>query len=733
MSKISSILITTLLTLSSSIVWAAQIEMKTHYPAPVGNYQQIKLTKWSEALHTTPTCADTSTINNKDDGRIFYGAPLKSDHSGEFQLLGLYYCQGGSWFPFSGNSDSLWTRTSDNTYRLYPTNLADNVGIGTQTPVSLLTVGGGGIPSPLAGINVATGGASYVSVSDGTTQAFLGADLSGSGVIGTYGANDFVIQTANTERMRISAAGDITIKNDLSTTGTLTITGNVGIKTSLPPVRPLEVNSSIKFTSTNTTDGIIGYDKTKTDGLFITGINDGSGNRKITLSGSILQQENNATNQFFNNTIFSGNVAIGTTTPPASLGLTIQNPGSGYPYLLDVVSGRIRTLHIDGKNTGSTSGTLYLQYDTLGNVSIGQNQTANLLVYGDITASGSVQGNQIKTNGTITSTNGSLYASLGTISGSSVTATNNITVIASLTDPNNKGVISARNDIISTGTISVNSINTGSLKAAKNPVTNTTGAISAASVSATGDISALSGGNVSGYTINATAGTINLGDTSVNGIIYIDGKAAVQGTASSLQLNPYSHFSGGVNIPGNLTVGGTMDIQTITITGDNPALNSVLVSSDTSGTGTWKPFSEMKGPTGDTGPTGYGPTGPTGPTGPDGATGATGSVTSITCGWGSGWGNFPTDNPLNSTGSTRQNMIDAHATGLCYWYSDHGPAQQKWKTGELVTPYGLASLNIVVCGNWLSNSTNAYNESGDSSRLSGNPNHPFYFYACPYP
>jgi len=87
-----------------------------------------------------------------------------------------------------------------------------DVGISNSFPSSLLTVGGGTTAgSVLPGINVATNGNSYVTASDNTRTAFLGADNSGYGMVGTLTNHDFVLRSNNTERMRVLAAGNIGI------------------------------------------------------------------------------------------------------------------------------------------------------------------------------------------------------------------------------------------------------------------------------------------------------------------------------------------------------------------------------------------------------------------------------------------------------------------------------------------------------------------------------------------
>ncbi len=131
---------------------------------------------------------------------------------------------------------SQWTTTGSNIY--YNTG---NIGVGNNNPTSKLFVGSGTpAVSTLAGLNVALAGPSYISASNGTVNAFMGADTSTYGIFGTLSNHGVGVRTNNVERMRIDTAG------------------NVGLGTSTPTEK-LEVNGNLKLTGTGniTAAGII--------------------------------------------------------------------------------------------------------------------------------------------------------------------------------------------------------------------------------------------------------------------------------------------------------------------------------------------------------------------------------------------------------------------------------------------------------------------------------------------
>ncbi|MBF0490482.1 MAG: collagen-like protein [Candidatus Omnitrophica bacterium] len=619
----------------------------------------------------------------------------------------MYYCEKGKGKNFINTNTttvSLWTEDTIN-HILYPTSLInsiiDNVTIGTNIPKSLLTVGNGSVPHTFSGINVSTGTASYISVSDDPVQSFLEADPS-VGVVGTSSIHDLVFKTQTTERLRVKADGTITTTGNIITTGTLTTTGNVGIETTTTTNAPLEVNNYMKFTnnSLDANDGVIGNAPLSIPGLNIVGINTGSG-RRMGVWGSLFQNENTTGNNFAGNSTFNGNVAIGTTLSPSLAGLTIQNPSGGSPYLLDIGGtgdGSIRTRIIDGPATGDR--TLYLQYDTGSNVYIGFSNSSHLYVYGGITATpaapnGIINANNLSATQNITASPGDI-TTLGTVKSNNIQA----------------NTISSTNADISTGDILAGSISsssfvsTGSLSAY--------GAISSTSVISTtgGDITAPQG-IISGASVSATGGTLKAGDSSHQGLINMNNQPALVETNSSLQLNP----SGNVGIPNSsqtLSITGTVSAKTIVVTKNSGSIGMALTSSDSIGTASWQSLPNLKGDTGPAGPPGStGPTGPAGNPGPTGKPGATGTP-------GCQWKYIADDS--NGNGPTMQNIVDAHATGLCYWTAGADSSNNIY-TGSVITPSGGGTTGTVVCYSYPNN------RSSFSDPIQ-NTGHPFYFYTC---
>lgn len=126
--------------------------------------------------------------------------------------------------------------TTDNGNALQVTgqaNFTSNVGIGTSSPATKLTVYGG-----------------YANFTDGTIDIYTGSDGSG-GLFGTASNHYQRFITDNTERMRITSGGELLINTTtdvgdfkLQVSGNAYVSGNVGINTTSPNASAiLEINS----------------------------------------------------------------------------------------------------------------------------------------------------------------------------------------------------------------------------------------------------------------------------------------------------------------------------------------------------------------------------------------------------------------------------------------------------------------------------------------------------------
>jgi len=149
----------------------------------------------------------------------------------------------GGLYQISGQQHAWYTHNGAGSFSTLMTlNPSGNLGIGTASPGSKLFVGSG-TPAvqTLAGLNVALGGASYVSASNGTENIFMGSDGSGYGILGTLSNHALGFRTNNAERVRIDTSGNVGIgtaapiaklhvAGDGKVTGNLTVDGNIAAK-----------------------------------------------------------------------------------------------------------------------------------------------------------------------------------------------------------------------------------------------------------------------------------------------------------------------------------------------------------------------------------------------------------------------------------------------------------------------------------------------------------------------
>jgi hypothetical protein len=166
-------------------------------------------------------------------------------NDGYITRLGMYEeAVGSTWggfIQYNGNNDNLelgHKRSGTDTTEMVITN-GGKMGIGTTAPGCKLHVLTGGTYSPFSpdAITMSTnGGGAYMICNNGTHTAFLGADGSNYGMVGTITNSDFVVRSNNIERIRFSTGGDITTTNNFTTSaGSIKAGGDPKGSVSLTP------------------------------------------------------------------------------------------------------------------------------------------------------------------------------------------------------------------------------------------------------------------------------------------------------------------------------------------------------------------------------------------------------------------------------------------------------------------------------------------------------------------
>lgn len=128
----------------------------------------------------------------------------------------------GSIYGASGSAIGGWTTA---TGKVYTSTLTDYVSVGTSSPLSRMSITGTGVVAALPGsytpnaqqlsqtVSVQGDGSAYFYAEDKTNdiETAFGASTNGNGFVGSLSSDAFELRTANTARMTLSAAGDITV------------------------------------------------------------------------------------------------------------------------------------------------------------------------------------------------------------------------------------------------------------------------------------------------------------------------------------------------------------------------------------------------------------------------------------------------------------------------------------------------------------------------------------------
>ncbi|HOW35347.1 MAG TPA: hypothetical protein PL155_02895 [Candidatus Omnitrophota bacterium] len=160
------------MTATFALAQTESMTLTTYYPAPLGFYSQLRLVpRDGAALGPPVTCDNASRISAL--GVMWLDSSLGVDT--------LKICQDDgtgtlTWVPVGGGGggSSFWNRTGTN---LYPVNIDDNIGIGTNAPATKLHVQGVG--DPTVTIEVTGGGMGRPTVQFLGNNGVIAADVGG--------------------------------------------------------------------------------------------------------------------------------------------------------------------------------------------------------------------------------------------------------------------------------------------------------------------------------------------------------------------------------------------------------------------------------------------------------------------------------------------------------------------------------------------------------------------------
>jgi hypothetical protein len=247
-----------------------------------------------------------------------------------------------------------------------------NVGIGTATPAVALTVNGSSNPQ-IAVTSPAGTGAFLTIAAGGTTINSTSFDLiqdsSGNGYVYNRSNANLISATNNTERMRITSAGNIGI-GTTSPAGRLDVTGSPVVNNAARTL--LYVSDESSFAANNG-GGITFRAKFNTAGDYVDAANI-KGIKENATDGNNAGALAFSTHGAFTNPVERmritsvGNVGIGTNNPSVGFEAAVQSKivigqsnTSGTLSVGNNLSGDSRPLFVENFSTGSTSnGMIYV-------------------------------------------------------------------------------------------------------------------------------------------------------------------------------------------------------------------------------------------------------------------------------------------------------------------------------------------------------------------------------------
>jgi hypothetical protein len=301
-----------------------------------------------------------------------------------------------------------------------------NLGIGTSTPASKLFVGSGTpAVSTLPGLNVALGGTSYISASDGTVNTFIGADTGSYGIVGTLSNHPLGFRANNSLAMTVMPSGNVGV-GSTAPAGKLEVGGTGSALTFFPGnTSALGANAVLNRIVAQSNYGSSSLNASAAEIKFLTG-------RTTWSTGQIVFSTNNADSTAsaplermrIDN---AGKVGIGTATPSAMLDVSgqVRSSSGGFVFPDGTTQATASFGTVTGVNAGAglagggSGGSVTL------NVAAGTGITSGAggvsVNYGS-TAGTAVQGNTTLTVNSGTGMSGGGTATLG--SGGTLTLTN---------------------------------------------------------------------------------------------------------------------------------------------------------------------------------------------------------------------------------------------------------------------------------------------------------------------